>query len=148
MLIDRPAEQMVLFKEIMNKKVTVREAERAARNIAVERARKAPQRSDPVVVEIEAKLQEILGERVHVEQDAVGGRVTISFLTPDDLKSILEQIQTKISADVSEEIIADMEVMNDIAPIEHAENMQKDVEPKNDIVEDDSDLYDMSSFSL
>ena len=148
MLIDRPAEQMVLFKEIMNKKVTVREAERAARNIAVERARKATHRSDPVVVEIEAKLQEILGERVHVEQDAVGGRVTISFLTPDDLKSILEQIQTKISSDVVAEVVADMEIMNDIAPVEHEENMQKDVEPKNDIQDDDSDLYGMSSFSL
>ena len=92
MLTDRPAEQMVLFKEIMNKKVTVREAERAARNIAVERARRAPKQTDPILMEIEASLQKMLGERVHVEQDAIGGRVTISFLNPDELKKIIEQL--------------------------------------------------------
>ncbi|MDO8620651.1 MAG: ParB/RepB/Spo0J family partition protein, partial [bacterium] len=40
MLSDRPQEQMTLFKEIMYKKVTVREAENIARRIAYDRARK------------------------------------------------------------------------------------------------------------
>ena len=40
MLNDKPEEQMVLFKEIFYKKITVREAERIARNIATDRARK------------------------------------------------------------------------------------------------------------
>ena len=149
MLIDRPSEQMVLFKEIMNKKVTVREAERAARSIAVERARKPQQQSDPVVVEIEAKLQEMLGERVHVEQDVVGGRVTISFLTPDELKSIFEAIQTKgtpATLDIAT-AIEETHMINDVAKVELEENMQKDVEPKDD-VPDDSDMYSISSFSL
>jgi ParB family chromosome partitioning protein len=148
MLIDRPAEQSVLFKEIMSKKVTVREAERAARNIAVERARKIPIKSDPVLVEIEGKLQEMLGERVHVEQDVVGGRVTISFLTPDELKSIFEQIHSQGSGipvvSVSENTA---DIINDVPKMEHEENMQKTVEPKNDVV-DDSDMYSISSFSL
>ena len=148
MLIDRPAEQSVLFKEIMSKKVTVREAERAARNIAVDRARKIPIKSDPLLVEIEGKLQEMLGERVHIEQDVVGGRVTISFLTPDELKLIFEQIHSQNSGVSVLEILAGSgDVMNDISPIEHEENMQKDVEPKNDVV-DDSGLYSISSFSL
>lgn len=98
MLSDRPAEQMVLFKEITTKKVTVREAERAARNIAVERARKAPRQTDPILMEIEASLQKMLGERVHVEQDAIGGRVTISFLTPEELRSIIAQLRPQTAA--------------------------------------------------
>ena len=148
MLIDRPLEQSVLFKEIMNKKVSVREAERAARSIAVDRARKQPQKSDPVIVEIEARLQEMLGERVHVEQDAIGGRVTISFLTPDELQSIFQQIQSQSSGVDLQDVSGEHEVMmNDIAPVEHEENMQKDVEPKDD-VPDDSDMYSISSFSL
>lgn len=93
MLSDRPEEQMVLFKEITSKKVTVREAERAARNIAVERARRAPRQTDPVLAEIEASLQKMLGQRVQVEQDAIGGRVTISFLTPEELRSIISHLQ-------------------------------------------------------
>jgi ParB family chromosome partitioning protein len=101
MLTDRPEEQMVLFKEIMNKKVTVREAERAARNIAVERARRAPRQTDPTLMEIEQSLQKMLGERVRVEQDAIGGRVTISFLNPDELKTIMEQFQAQKNAHVA-----------------------------------------------
>jgi len=149
MLIDRPLEQSVLFKEIMSKKVSVREAERAARSIAVERARKLPQKSDPVLVEIEARLQEMLGERVHVEQDAIGGRVTISFLTPDELQSIFQQIQSQNSSAASVQV-SDAEhgvLMNDIAPVEHEQNMEKDIEPKDE-TPDDSDLYSISSFSL
>ncbi len=150
MLIDRPQEQSVLFKEIMNKKVSVREAERAARNIAVERARKITPKADPILIEIEAKLQEMLGQRVHVEQDTIGGRVTISFLTPDELKNIFEQIQSQNSGNfVVQEIsgLEDSVMMNDISPVAHEENMQKDIEPKEE-VPDDSDLYSISSFSL
>ena len=149
MLIDRPLEQSVLFKEIMSKKVSVREAERAARSIAVERARKITPKADPVLVEIEAKLQEILGERVHVEQDTIGGRVTISFLTPDELKTIFEQIQSQNSGTPVLEISNGEKIvlMNDIAPVEHQENMQKDIEPKDE-TPDDSDLYSISNFSL
>src|SRR3989344_2641337 len=40
MLADHPEEQMVLFKEIVYKKITVREAERLARKIAYDRGRK------------------------------------------------------------------------------------------------------------
>ena len=40
MLVDHPEEQLVLFKEIMYKKITVREAERLARKIATDRVRK------------------------------------------------------------------------------------------------------------
>lgn len=147
MLTDRPQEQMVLFKEIMNKKVTVRESERAARNIAVERARKITPQADPVLVEIEAKLQEMLGERVHVEQDIVGGRVTISFLTPDELKIIFEQIKNKNRDADLKDNLGVSEIINDVSKIEIAQNMEKDIDPKDD-TGNDSELYDLSNFSL
>ena len=151
MLIDRPQEQIVLFKEIVNKKVTVREAERAARNIAIERARKLPPSASPEIIEIEAQLQEMLGERARIETDTIGGRVTISFINPDELKAILKQITLGVPVDsvtppppydvspVFEEEIGDKLVME-----------QPPMDPK-DIPEekkDDSDLYTISSFSL
>ena len=119
MLTDRPDEQMVLFKEIMNKKVTVREAERAARNIATERARKAPRQTDPILREIEASLQKMLGERVHVEQDAIGGRVTISFLNPDELKTIMAQLRTEkaTSPVASAPIVAAAPIFEPVHPV-------------------------------
>lgn len=147
MLIDRPEEQMVLFKEIMNKKVTVREAERAARAIAVERARKQPRQTDPVLIEIEANLQKLLGERVHVEQDAIGGRVTINFLTPDELKQIIAQIQPAGAVAVVEEIqTPTMDIVKEtIIPESPSETPAvTQAEPK----EDDAALYGLGSFTI
>ena len=145
MLIDRPQEQLVLFKEIMNKKVTVREAERAARNIAVDRARKTPRPADPEIAIFEARLQELLGERVHVVQDVIGGRVTISFLNPGELKSIVDQLQpgaakTEVEPMEEHEIIAP-EVVLDQSFASMPEMPVTPVPEKPD----DSDLY---SFSL
>jgi ParB family chromosome partitioning protein len=150
MLIDRPAEQMVLFKEIMTKKVTVREAERAARSIAVDRARKQSRPADPEIALIEARLQEMLGERVHVETDAIGGRVTISFLTPEELKNIVDQLHmsggegdtmsTEAFMDESaplEEVVAEVTAETPVETPAPAEQKP-----------DDSELYSISSFSL
>jgi ParB family chromosome partitioning protein len=144
MLVDRPAEQMVLFKEIMSKKVTVREAERAARTIAVDRARKPAHQASPEIALIEARLQELLGERVHVETDAIGGRVTISFLTSDELKGIVDQLRISSGegTTVSNEVF-----MEETAPLEETvvEIIETPEAPIEEPKPDDSELY---SFSL
>ncbi|MBP6884546.1 MAG: ParB/RepB/Spo0J family partition protein [Candidatus Pacebacteria bacterium] len=145
MLSDRPTEQIVLFKEILNKKVTVREAERAARNIAVERVRRPLQQIDPEIVEIEARLQEMLGERVHVEQDAIGGRILISFLTPNDLRTIVSQIESVKNGEVTTTTITSTPdaiitetVVDEVPPPPVPEK------PKAD----EAELYSISNFSL
>jgi ParB family chromosome partitioning protein len=61
MLIDRPQEQMTLFKEMMVRKMTVREAEQIARRIAFEKVRKKDHFMTPEVVDMEEKLAETLG---------------------------------------------------------------------------------------
>ncbi|MFA5933942.1 MAG: ParB/RepB/Spo0J family partition protein [Candidatus Paceibacterota bacterium] len=94
MLSTRPDEQMVLFKEIIFKKISVREAERIARKIAVERSRKKED-IDPEILALENKLQETLGTRVHIEKKNVGGKITIDFFSPDDLRTILDMIKPK-----------------------------------------------------
>ncbi len=148
MLIDRPEEQAVLFKEIVNKKVTVRDAERAARAIAVERTRKTAAPADPEIAVIEARLQEMLGERVHVETDAIGGRVTISFLTPEELKAIVAQIQSAgtdaQSGEAGELPVVAEEAQPAPAPLGAG---QRPAAPETE-KPDESDLYSISSFSL
>ncbi|KKT95972.1 MAG: ParB-like protein partition protein [Parcubacteria group bacterium GW2011_GWA2_45_15] len=89
MLIDRPAEQETLFKEIIFKKLNVREAESIARHIAVERARKL---IDQELIDIEGLFKEKLGARVRIEKKEEGGRVTIDFFNKDDLRALLERI--------------------------------------------------------
>jgi hypothetical protein len=89
MLIDRPEEQATLFKEIIFKKINVREAELIARKIAFERARTKEQMTDPEIVELEDRLKESLGTRVHIEREKVGGKVMIDFFSVEDLRNIL-----------------------------------------------------------
>jgi ParB family chromosome partitioning protein len=98
MLVDKPEEQAVLFKEIILKRMPVREAELIARKIAFERARKKERMFDPDIIELEQKLTETLGTRVSIEQKNVGGKIHIDFFSPDDLRTILETIQKKVDA--------------------------------------------------
>ncbi len=94
MLVDRPEEQETLFKEIVFRKITVREAEQLARRIAVDRARKKdPELHDPEIRELENKLNIALGTRVLIETRDKGGRVVIDFLNNDDLRHILDLIE-------------------------------------------------------
>ena len=90
MLTDRPEEQMTLFKEIIYRKYTVREAETIARKIAFDKVRKKEYMADPELVELEEKLSESLGTRVSIERREQGGKLLIDFFSNDDLRTILE----------------------------------------------------------
>src|SRR5574343_430774 len=90
MLSDRPEEQSVLFKEILYKKLTVRDAEKYARRIAVERVRNKEYILDPELLEMEEHLAEALGTRVHVEKGQHGGQITIDFFTNEDIRNIVD----------------------------------------------------------
>lgn len=95
MLTDRPEEQAVLFKEIVYKKITVREAERIARQIAQDKVRKKNYIIDPEIKEIQAKLEETLGTRVQIDKKETGGKITIDFFSEEDLRTILDTIENK-----------------------------------------------------
>jgi ParB family chromosome partitioning protein len=92
MLSDRPDEQLTLFKEIMTRRLTVRESEQIAKRIAVDRARKKAH-IDPTLVNVERELSEALGTRVMIEQRENGGKIVIDFFSGEDLKSIIGHLQ-------------------------------------------------------
>lgn len=92
MLIDRPEEQKVLFQDIMLRKLSVREAELAARKIAIERVRKINASIDPEICALEEKFAERLGTRVRIEKKENGGKLTIDFFSNDDLEDLLNII--------------------------------------------------------
>ena len=94
MLTGRPQEQEVLFKEIIYRKMTVREAESIARKIASERARKKEYAPDPEIAELEEKLTQSLGTRVYIEKQENGGKIRIDFFSNEDLRAILEMIES------------------------------------------------------
>lgn len=92
MLGDREDEQTTLFKEIVYKQITVREAESIARKIATEKARKRNDELKPEILELEGNLSESLGTRVHIEQRDVGGKIIIDYFSDEDLRMISELI--------------------------------------------------------
>ena len=93
MLIDRPQEQTTLYKEIMIKKMSVRDAEKVARSIAQDRVRKKEFKIDPRILDYEKKLSENLGTRVHIEPKENGGQITIDYFTLNDLEEILTSMK-------------------------------------------------------
>ncbi len=132
MLVDRPEEQETLFKEIIFRKLNVRDAESIARRIAVERARKL---SDPELMDLEEKFKESLGTRVRIEKKEQGGKLTIDFFSHEDLRSILERLTT------SDE---NMKV-EDTPPL--TEEEKQDMSAGTDMDADD-DLYSLKNFSV
>lgn len=93
MLNDRPEEQDIVFREILLKKLSVREVERISRKIATEKVRK-PHWSDgdPELQAMEREFTETLGTRVQILRTEYGGRMTIDYFSPEDLRKILDMI--------------------------------------------------------
>ena len=149
MLIDRPEEQKTLFKEIIAKRMSVREAESIARKIAYERIRNKSYLPDPAIAEMETKLTEELGTRVQIEKKQVGGKVVIDFITTDDLHQILDLLSKNHpvkSTDHGAQPNSNDPILQENF-VEVANDLPKDeILTQNDL--DDPDLYSLKDFSL
>jgi ParB family chromosome partitioning protein len=146
MLCDRPDEQSTLFKEIVFKKLTVRETEGIARRIAVEKVRKVERKFDPEIVELENKVSQSLGTRVAIEHKQQGGKITISFFSDDDLKNLLGII-TSTSVSKAEKDSA--KAMAEVSAINESATPLDD-RPKEEqkADEDDGELYSLKNFTV
>ncbi len=139
MLTDRPEEQLTLHKEIVLKKMTVREAEAIARKIAFDRVRKKEYAADPEIVEIEGKLTEKLGTRVQIERKDFGGKVMIDFFSNEDLRKLLDLVSSGAVPGVQLSTPAGEDV-----PLSTDEPI---IAPEK-IPQEDDGLYSVSNFSL
>lgn len=145
MLADHPQEQLVLFKEIVYKKITVREAERLARKIAYDRVRKKEFMPDPEITELEEEFQEKLGTRVHIEKKELGGQIKIDYFSTEDLREILDLIN-KSSVEKKPDEMLENHINKSEASAENTEIL--DDRSKEEIKQDDTDLYNISNFSV
>ncbi len=98
MLKDRPEEQATLYKEVVFKGLTVREAESIARRIAKDKVRKSHNKIDPEILQLEDKISRTLGTRVQIQSKdkAQGGKVVIDFFSPEDLQNLINQLQAAV----------------------------------------------------
>ncbi len=153
MLTDRKDEQETLFKEIIYKKITVRDAEIIARKIATERARKKEVVFDPEITALEEKFSESLGTRVHIEKGEKGGKITIDFFSNDDVRAILDLLASKDKRKVDELLDKHIETLGEVDKLpkitEDEAPLMDDrspIEKKED--EESEDLYSVKNFSL
>ncbi|MBX4199116.1 ParB/RepB/Spo0J family partition protein [Candidatus Parcubacteria bacterium] len=137
MLVDRPEEQMTLFKEILFKKVNVREAEGIARRIAFEKARKL---MDPDLVDLEEKFKDTLGTRVRIEKKDDGGKITIDFFSKGDLLTLLEKL--------SKHELTMPKKVADIVPPTEEEKVDMAEGSKEAMEAPEEDLYSVKNFSI
>jgi ParB family transcriptional regulator, chromosome partitioning protein len=159
MLSERKEEQAVLFKEVIDKKMTVRETERIARRIAVERARKKD--LTPELLTLEKELTETLGTRVTIDRKENGGKVLIDFFSIEDLENIRQAI---ISQAIGNNSIKPNESQDGdtLEYVEVAERIEQNKNKGEDNVENEikneverefddeqsDDLYSIKNFSV
>ncbi|MCF7843710.1 ParB/RepB/Spo0J family partition protein [Candidatus Gracilibacteria bacterium] len=128
MLIDRPQEQMTLFKEMMVRKMTVREAEQIARRIAFEKVRKKDLFMTPEVVGMEEQLAETLGTRVQIEPRERGGRIWIDYFSHEELLALSIAIR-KAGEEKTHKGMFDTLKDEDIATLQAVPNTERYIEP-------------------
>ncbi|OHA25034.1 MAG: hypothetical protein A3D52_00645 [Candidatus Taylorbacteria bacterium RIFCSPHIGHO2_02_FULL_44_36] len=162
MLVDRPEEQITLFKEIIYKKINVREAEMVSRRIAYDRARKKERMFDPDIVALEERLAESLGTRVKISRSDQGGKISIDFFTDDDLRTILALVESnkkKQPTEMLERFIEEQEKPMPSSAITSAETATVGNEialevpsvplmPPEPIEPPDDDLYSVRNFTI
>lgn len=142
MLCERPEEQRVLFQDIILRKMNVREAEQAARKIAIERVRKIDANLDPEISAFEEKFAETLGTRVKIEKKENGGKLTIDFFSNDDLEDILKMLNKSQQVANTLEEVGEEKIVDDRSP----EEIKK--EENTPIPDPDENLYSIKNFSI
>ncbi|MBX2866736.1 ParB/RepB/Spo0J family partition protein [Candidatus Kaiserbacteria bacterium] len=169
MLSDRPEEQDVIFREILLKKLSVREVEHLSRQIATEKVRKkSPKDLEPELKEMEQKFQESLGTRVQISKTDYGGKVVIDYFSPEDLEQILAVINKKKEEEPNtDEQVAQITSATPLDEESHVEQKEHwvpdEVErvmetpepieepqeaPQEEESSDDDGLYSIKNFSL
>jgi len=118
MLNDRPEEQDVVFREILLKKLSVREVERIVRKIATDKVRKKhPGDIDAELIEIEKKFMETLGTRVQIQKTDYGGRLTIDYFSTEELEEMLSRMKNERAAQVSGSIASAADLITEHTPL-------------------------------
>lgn len=91
--IPDPAGQEMLAREIVEKGLTVREAEKAVQRLLKEggsRQKAREKKKDVELAAVEDRLRERLGTKVRIRPGRRGGRIEIEYYGRDDLERLLE----------------------------------------------------------
>ena len=157
MLIDRPEEQRTLFREIMLKKLTVRDTEAIGRRIAFDRVRKKEYLYSPEILEMERQLSEALGTRVAIETKDNGGKLVIDFFGEEDLLVIFSSLASRLASEKNVPKTPEETQQSPSTPFDSAQGKELGAMGASDAPiddrskeekEKDENAFDPSSFSI
>jgi len=150
MLSDRPQEQEVLFREIQLKRLTVRDTESIARRIAYDKVRKKEYLYSPEILDMERELTEALGTRVAIEPKERGGKLSIDFMSEDDLRVLFTALQARLkegaAGSAQEKVLGSSSPQPDHFP-EQTPAATADDRSREEIAKDEN-TFDPNNFSL
>jgi ParB family chromosome partitioning protein len=151
MLADKLDAQHTLFREIIDRRLTVRDTEALARRAAVERVRHKALVS-PDLMNLEKELSERLGTRVRIEKKDTGGKVLIDFFSPEDLTQLCLALttqpaftQSSVAPVVPQEVLSEP---TQEAPAATEKQEEKPIQPSAVTGNESDDLYSISNFSV
>ena len=89
-LLNLPLEQqLALRNEIIKKKLSVREVERRSQQL---KKKTRPKKEEPIYLDLEEKLTEVLETKVKISPKKQGGVIQINFYSEEELRRIVERI--------------------------------------------------------
>ncbi|MEX2514982.1 MAG: ParB/RepB/Spo0J family partition protein [Candidatus Paceibacterota bacterium] len=132
MLRDKPQEQETLFKEVIHKGLTVREAESIARRDAQDKVRKKKNKITPKTKQLEDRLSDTFGTRVKIEERDVGGKLVIDFFSEEDLENIIKLVQAGGDMEVGDMMEQYVENMNEDEETGESSNSEEIMESESE----------------
>lgn len=89
--LENEKSQLDFLKKILHEQMSVRQAEGQARKVKV-KSHVRVIKSDPIVLEKENKLRELLGHKVSIKNKGKGGELVIYFDSKDDFNGIYSKL--------------------------------------------------------
>ena len=91
--LENNAKMLAMHKEIVSKKLSVRETERLLKKMKNKSASPAAKKDDVELTTIKEKFQYFLGTQIKIVRKGKGGRIEISFFSDEELERIMEIVQ-------------------------------------------------------
>lgn len=94
-LSTQPTEQRLVFQNILQKKLTVKDATRLANRLMRNTSMTEPQKLSVEMEELERRISDALHTKVQIEQNkkGEGGKLHISYYSTEDLDKFLEKVE-------------------------------------------------------
>ncbi|MFA5098824.1 MAG: ParB/RepB/Spo0J family partition protein [Candidatus Paceibacterota bacterium] len=97
MTIEDQSQQQQLFKELIEKSLSVRKLKQRIGKANIQTTNNIQQTTvDPEMLGLQEKLTELLGAKVRIEKGQKEGKIIISFYSPEEIQGIIQKIQTDL----------------------------------------------------